>query len=313
MLKHLRAKTSMLLSLIVVFLFSMTGTVFGKAATSQTGYNYVALGDSLAAGQPPNGEQMDIYEGYGYTDYIYKYLQSEDAAGSFDNLGVSGTKSTELLGYLTYNSPTYDSDMVDSIKNDDNPVIVTLDIGADDILPLFEWAISYPTDPTDPIAFALWFGNYPGSMTPSQLAALWYGPGTESQKIQAIIQAEVPGVLSNITQIIIAIHTINGNAKIYLMGYYDAFVNYQEAKDNPFLYDAFKTNLLPGFNGSLSGIADGANALSIASGGAAYVSFIPTINAVDSKELPGDIHPNLKGYKDIAKGFWKEIQSDLLK
>ena len=61
--------------------------------------NYVALGDSLAAGQNPYGEL-----GYGYTDYIADYLKGEDRLKSYvSQYAISGYTAENVYQDLQVN------------------------------------------------------------------------------------------------------------------------------------------------------------------------------------------------------------------
>lgn len=315
MLKFLNSKKSLTLSLIVVFLFSISGTIFGTTnvayAESNQTYGMVALGDSLAAGQNPFG----VEKGYGYANAIHDYLDNEGVAGSYKNLGVSGMTSAELLDELpdSISDTVYNKKMAKSIQAVGNG-IVTVDIGADDILPLFEWAINYPTDAnTNTEALNNWLGNYPGSYLKTTVYSInnfWtYYPGDFNQKIAFLIQGEAQVVLGNVSSIIQRIHLLNSDAQIYLMGYYDAFVKYPGASQHPELYSAFKTVMLPSFNGYLQDIVD-SDIVGIPD--LPYASFVSTYpNIVTEDMLPGDIHPNKAGYEAIAECFQSEIANHL--
>jgi lysophospholipase L1-like esterase len=187
MLKHLRSRTSTTISLIIVFLFSMTGTVFGKANTPPISpqYDYVALGDSLASGQTPYG----IEKSYGYTDILADKLASARVLSSYGNYGVSGYKTADVLTQIQTNSIVQYSLS--------GAEIVTLDVGVNDFLTLPE-VKNFESNPTDQ--------NFASALS--------------------AIQAQAPAVIPNLMAIIGTIKTINPTAKIYVMGYYNALGKY---------------------------------------------------------------------------------------
>lgn len=299
MFRRLSSKAKLTFSLMVVFLFSITGTVFGDAKPPQTQYNYVALGDSLAAGQNPYG----VEHGYGYTNAIQNYLDQLDVAGSYKNFGISGMTSKELKSELTTNPK-----MIKAIQSAGQNSIITLDIGADDMLPLLDWATKYPGSATEE-----WLSSYPGSfpsLTGESIYPLTYrwawgfpseiNGSNDITKIVFLIGYESTVVQTNITDILGTIHGLNGNAQIYLMGYYDAFANYDFTPAQKALYDTYFITMLDTFNSGLYAIA---NHPAFSS----YVTFVSTFGDVSSDMLPGDIHPNKAGYISIANEFWTEI------
>ncbi|WP_043932431.1 GDSL-type esterase/lipase family protein [Bacillus sp. EB01] len=93
-------------------------------------FDYVALGDSLAAGRTPYGEHKD-----GYVDYLSdRFVQSQYKI-ELDNYGVSGYRTTNILNELTNQAnPKYNS-LRASIKDAE---LVTIDIGANDLLAKLE-------------------------------------------------------------------------------------------------------------------------------------------------------------------------------
>jgi lysophospholipase L1-like esterase len=302
-LKFLSSKKSLTLSLIVVFLFSISGTIFGTTnvayAAAKQHYNMVALGDSLAAGQNPYGDET----GYGYANAIHNYLAKAKVAGGYWNFGVSGMTSTELLAELTPGNTVYNQDMVDAIRAVGDG-IVTVDIGADDMLPLLDWATKYPGSATEE-----WLSSYPGSF--GELTYLWafvpmadqmYGTN-DMRKIVYLIGSESAVVQNNIIKILGTINGLNSNAHIYLMGYYDAFANYKFTPAQKVLYNTYFINMLGAFNAGLDTIAND-------SAFSSYVTFVPTFGDLTSDMLPGDIHPNRAGYIVIANQFREAIVAD---
>jgi lysophospholipase L1-like esterase len=163
--------------------------------------NYVSLGDSLASGETPYG----VKSGYGYTDVIAGDLASEGVLGNYSKYGVSGYTTSDVLNQLQ------DTNVIASIHNSQ---IVTIDIGADDLLSLLK-----------------------GYLT--------------GENVDLITQIGV--TTQNIKKIIQSIQTINPSAKIYIMGYYNALPNLtsqQETEFLPFLsaFNNYVKSVVSGFN-----------------------------------------------------------------
>lgn len=92
---------------------------------------YVALGDSLAAGQTPYGEKT----GYGYTDYVKDYLEKKDKLEVYTKgFAISGYRTTDLMRDINDNKKIKINDKSISIKQAlIKADIVTLSIGANDL------------------------------------------------------------------------------------------------------------------------------------------------------------------------------------
>jgi lysophospholipase L1-like esterase len=141
----------------------------------------VALGDSLAAGITPlgvdripvNGVDLD----FGYPNYLIGSLKAEFDVVDFDNFGVSGYKTSDVIAQLNK------ADVQKEIKEATH---VTIDIGANDILPVLQQDSNDPT------------------------------------KAQAAIVATA----ANINTILSKIDQLNSKAKVYVMGYYNPFPYY---------------------------------------------------------------------------------------
>jgi lysophospholipase L1-like esterase len=86
---------------------------------------YVALGDSLAYGQTPLGGK-DL----GYPDYIKKDFEKSYQVIDYDNFGVSGYTSVNLLDRIKT-----DGTVRKEIKEATH---ITIDIGANDLLPVIQ-------------------------------------------------------------------------------------------------------------------------------------------------------------------------------
>jgi len=83
--------------------------------------DYVALGDSLAAGQTPYREI-----GQGYADYLVERFEQSQYTVGFTNFGVSGYTSDQLRNDILFNQ-----NVQNQIKEAE---FITIDIGANDLL-----------------------------------------------------------------------------------------------------------------------------------------------------------------------------------
>jgi len=116
--------------LTVLILFISIGAYIIYTNTYKEEFNYVAIGDSLAAGRNSYG----AYD-YGYTDYIRDYLKQKDKLSSYVNYAVSGYSTDDVINDINYNR-TIEVDGKDvglkrALRESD---LVTISIGANDLL-----------------------------------------------------------------------------------------------------------------------------------------------------------------------------------
>jgi len=95
--------------------------------------DYVALGDSLAAGQTPYHQYDKTYP-----DYLVKRFEQSQYGVSYDNFGVSGYTSENLKNGIL-NNP----EVQDEIKKAN---LITIDIGANDLLAKLKTDPAHVTD-----------------------------------------------------------------------------------------------------------------------------------------------------------------------
>lgn len=108
------------LSKILIVVALLTALPLGVLAHEKE-IDYVALGDSLAAGYTPDyGIDM------GYPEYLAKRFEQSQYTVDLKNFGVGGYTSHHLLGDIIYN-PTVQA----AIREAE---LVTIDIGANDLL-----------------------------------------------------------------------------------------------------------------------------------------------------------------------------------
>lgn len=161
----------------VIFSFTIKPRIASaEIYSSSPKFDFVALGDSLAAGQTP-----ECTFDKSYTTYIEDKLKEKGVLGDFNNFAVSGYKTSDVLKKLQ------DPTQLNIIKNAE---IITLDVGANDLLSYISPSMA---NSTDNLALA---------------------------EIIATITKEVP---QNIITIIAEIREVNPTAKIYVMGYYNSF------------------------------------------------------------------------------------------
>ena len=119
----------------LIFLWAVIiSTLLIYKLTYQQGYNYVALGDSLAAGMNSYGE-----ENYGYSDYVKDYLNDKGLLKSYvDDFATSGYTIDALKDDIKYNKRVNINDDEVSIRKIlRESDIVTISIGVRDFLEMF--------------------------------------------------------------------------------------------------------------------------------------------------------------------------------
>lgn len=94
--------------------------------------NYVALGDSLAAGQNPYGEK----KGYGYADYIKDYLEENELLKQYiKDYATSGFTTDDILEDLKNNKKInvngHEMNLRKALRESD---LVTISVGANDFM-----------------------------------------------------------------------------------------------------------------------------------------------------------------------------------
>lgn len=116
--------------LAVLILFISIGTFIIYKNTYVEKFNYVALGDSVAAGRNPYG-----VEDYGYTDYIKDYLKKRNKLNSYVSYAVSGYTTDNVSSDINYNkSVEVNGETINIKKALRESDLVTISIGANDFL-----------------------------------------------------------------------------------------------------------------------------------------------------------------------------------
>jgi lysophospholipase L1-like esterase len=243
--------------------FSLILTLFfpnqTNAAIVTKQSTYLALGDSLAAGQTPYFKM-----GKGYTDMLAEDLKKIGFLDSFSKqYAFSGYTSQKVIEDIQNDVKKGSGDTIGIRGNLAKADIITLDAGANDLLRKMK-----RTD--------------------------------EGLFIDPTVLAEVlTQVNANIENILEEINTLNPQAKVYVMGYYNAY---------PYLPVEQQEQFLP--------ILDMLNETIQAAAATGQATYVPTkdaiaINPKTNLPNPSDIHPGLKGYEVIADEFWKVVYPDV--
>jgi len=223
--------------------------------------NYLALGDSLAAGMDHLGEMGD-----GYADYLAGTMEETGLLDSFNKaFAMPGYTTKDVLKDIEENATREDAEgnfikLHDAIST---AGLITISAGANDVL------------------------------------AHVIDPQTKKLSIDAkAVQLEVQQVGMNLMMIVSAIHKINPDAQVYIMGYYNPFPQMPE-EVQPML-----AQLLKGLNTAISAVAQLPN-----------VDWVQTADIVakDYKTNlpnPQNIHLSPKGYQVVAEQFWNKVHAD---
>ncbi|MCP8967810.1 SGNH/GDSL hydrolase family protein [Ectobacillus ponti] len=254
-------KKSWISGMALALSLTVFGSGFASAASNQPvkaeGISYVALGDSLAAGQTPYGERT----GTGYADMLAGKIDKAGYLGSWTKrYAYSGATSGGVLGQAAAAR--------DELKKAD---VVTVHAGANDLL---------------------------GYVLPILTAAL--ATGTQPAVNPAEIMSRVQTAGMNIAATVQTIKQANPEAKVLVIGYYNAL---------PYLPESIQqSSTLPIINTLNTAIQRAAEA-----SGATYVDISAAFAANPFAYLPNpeDIHPNLDGYQAITGVLWSKVQPAL--
>ena len=245
---------------ILAFLF------FSPIATSADNQpreeiNYVALGDSLAEGYlayPEEGSNI----GDGYPVFIQQGIEEKyDLTVNITNAGVGGYRTDNVYDDLIENV----DEVMDSVEEAE---VITLGAGANDVIQ--EVGI-------DKIA----------TFDPNNTE--------EVEEMTATARDAIEEVKSNTKEILKMIESENQNAKIYVLGYYNALPHFSEGQQEVIV------SMIHELNEAIENVT--------AEHGE---TFIPTFDSIAEKNKeylpnPIDIHPTEEGYQVIADLFLEQI------
>ena len=171
----------------MIFTLLLSPAITSAQSVEEQKVDYLALGDSLAAGQTPNNTF-----GKGYTDFIGSQLEKIGVLASFDKrFAVSGYTTTNLLNDIQTNvaKPDLNGNRVEIQSAIKNAEIITIDAGANDLLQQIEI-----------------------NRTTREIIV-------DQEKLTTALN----GVAENLATILTQIKSLNPKADIYIMGYYNPF------------------------------------------------------------------------------------------
>jgi lysophospholipase L1-like esterase len=122
----MKIRKSFVSALIVSSLFVLIPFTASAKNINKVHFDYVALGDSLAAGRTPYGVDED-----GYVDILASRFEQSQYNVALDNYGVSGYRTTHILDELFNPTNMKYASLRESIRQAE---LVTIDIGANDLL-----------------------------------------------------------------------------------------------------------------------------------------------------------------------------------
>ena len=286
-----------ILTPILVATFMAMPIAPAMAAATPNHIDYVAFGDSVAAGvRGGNAAPWDpAYEKgseFGYTDNIANKLEEAGVLNSFnEDYAISGATAAGLAiasNALNYPAPPAYNPAYNLVKNAE---IMTLDIGANDLLGDLYKYVATLDDINDatPQAVAPILNNILNGLIPSSI------PGSGSAGLE--IEANIETILQNILN-------ANPNVKIYVMGYYNPLpvLPASYGVDSAMYY--FNQFIIK------KAISD-----VIANNKVASINYVDSMAAMaknsDKNLVPTDIHPTEAGYRVIAKEFWSQVKLNL--
>lgn len=270
-----------------LLLLSAMATGTASAAENKKTIDYVALGDSLAAGQKPTelGSVSNKLYGTSYPKFIRDELSGKGMLSSYANFGKSGYQTGHVIYDLNYDNVT-----IEAIKSAE---IITLDIGANDIFTLLKAEEGDVSQLLDELA----------DKNEVQIAEL-------IGNINYLELYMVPDVAIQVGEIVDRIKGedgLNPDAKIYVMGYYNNAFSFlaDYSSDDPALQGKIN-RILPELTGLIDAY-NGALQTATAVSGATYVDTTIAMAGKDYSNartyLPLDIHPTVQGYRAIAQAF----------
>jgi GDSL-like Lipase/Acylhydrolase. len=318
-------------SILVFFLaisFIVMSAVPAMAAKTTKHIDYVAFGDSVAAGVRggivyPWDPGYDTESNKGYTDDIANMLNEADILSSFnknEDFCASGMTAARLAqNSAILNIP--DTAKWHLVKDAE---IVTLDIGANDLLiPFYGYIGTLTNDQKIALGYIQENINNPAllmvTLQQPEVAGIIEGLVGKLNDIMVNLYNPSPSenplaptgydVQHNIETIMQNILNANKNVRIYVMGYYNPLIGlvgiYNQAYnkslniDEPVMY----------FNGLINGAIE---KVKVNNRGASitYVGTMSEMSLFGNLVLT-DIHPTEAGHLAIARKFFDQISTDL--
>src|SRR5947199_8138 len=134
--KRRSAMNARSIPVIAAFLTLVLAGALPATAAGGTSYYYLALGDSLAQGVQPNTRGDSVVTNQGYVDDLYGLYRAEVAGLQLAKLGCPGETTTTMIhGGVCYPAGTSQLDRAVAFLRSHLVVLVTIDIGANNVLP----------------------------------------------------------------------------------------------------------------------------------------------------------------------------------
>lgn len=272
-------KISKIIASICLAATVLTLTVAPALASIESGaINYVAFGDSVAAGV--RGGVSEPGSDYGYTDEIAAMLRDAGVLSGFnEDFCVSGMTAKLLAS----NTAVLGDKGSASYKLVEAADIATLSVGANDLLaPLYDYIKTIDgiqNADTAKVKEAL-----------SAVSNKVYDGTTAPQ-----LQADIETILQNII-------SANEDIVIYVMGYYNPLPAVSA------MLGVDMNTPLKDFNEYIQKAVTG----TAAKNKSASIYYVDTMAAMATNAsanlVMADIHPTPAGYKAIASEFWKQVK-----
>ena len=267
-------KTAKLSTALLLVFALLTPLAIPASAQAQT-IDYVAFGDSVAAGVRGGTGEKSSNEGY--TDLLKANLQAAGLGGSFNkDFCVSGATAKSLAAdtAVLTSAGSEKAQLVASAE------LATVQIGANDIMAPFN-------------AYVKSAGSAANvDMTKAKTAL---------QQVADSVDTTAPVVQANLETILKNILTANPNIKIFVLGYYNPL---------PVVSTYLGVDLnapIKAFNSYIEKAVSDVDA-SVSGAQAVYVDVLAAVAAGSSSNLVAtDIHPTAAGYKTIAATLWARI------
>ena len=274
----MRKLMNIIISVCLATSFLVLSSSPALAYNASTPIDYVAFGDSVAAGV--RGGVREPSSALGYTDALAAYLENSGVLSSFNETFCTSGMTAKTLAAKTAILNDKTSSEYNLLKNAE---IATLTIGANDLLaPLYAYISTLKSASS---------ADIPKVKELLTTVANQVYDGTTA-----------PAIQSNIETILQNIINANSSIKIFVMGYYNPLPLVSS------MVNVDLTTPLKDFNVYISNAVSNVAAKNT-SASLTYVDTMTAISANNSDHLVlSDIHPTPSGYKAIACEFWKQLQ-----
>lgn len=269
-------KTTAKLSTALLLVFALLTPLAAPAAAQAQAVDYVAFGDSVAAGV--RGGTGEASSAAGYTDLLAADLKAASLGGSFsEDFCVSGATTSTLLSdtAVLKDSSSAKTKAVASAE------LATVQIGANDMMAPFTGYVKSA-------------GGAANMDITKAKAAL--------QQVADSVDTTAPAVQANIEAILKNILAVNPNVKIFVLGYYNPL-----PAVSAYLGVDLNTSMTK-FNGYIAKAVSDVDT-SVSGAQVVYVDVMAGMAADPAANLvTTDIHPTEAGYKTIAATLWARVK-----